>query len=680
MTKFWMCGAAIMLAAGAVWADAVVYVSPEGKDAWSGSIRNVSADASDGPAASLAGARDAVRRLRSEGEEGTIRVEFADGVYPMTEAVVFTPQDSGKPTAPVIYAAAKGVRPVFSGMITLHAFGKGENGMWVTPVPPGLRFDTLYINGRRAPRAKEPDQGQFYMAGPGEVFEELEPGTHYAKKARVRMFADPNHLTFLEGVTPEELSGIMLRVYFGWDAMMVPVEAVDIEKGSVDFTGIGIKPWNPLRRQSKFVFENIRAALDVPGEWYVDRSRPLEMLYIIPLAGEAIEKAIAEVPAGVEFIRIEGDYNAQKFVEHIRFEGLTFRGGGYPAGPEGFEPLQAAANVPAAILCDGVRMLTFAGCTFEAMDRYVLWLRDGCTRCTISGCVFEDLGAGGVRIGSPGGIKKRYERTMLNEVSDCVIRRGGRQFPAAVGVWIGESGYNRILHNEIHDLYYSGVSMGWLWGYAPSESKGNEVAYNHIYDIGHGLLSDMGAVYNLGNSEGTWIHHNVIHDVVSDHYGGWGLYCDEGSTGVLLEKNLVYRCKSGGIHQHYGKDNIFRNNIFALARETQLMRGKVQEHLSFVFERNIVYWQDGPLFNTQTWLAEDIVLRNNLYCKTGAGEIDFLGMDFEQWRKSGRDRGSITADPEFANPESGNFHIRNAKAIEQIGFEIFDVSAAGPRK
>ena len=107
-----------------------------------------------------------------------------------------------------------------------------------------------------------------------------------------------------------------------------------------------------------------------------------------------------------------------------------------------------------------------------------------------------------------------------------------------------------------------------------SHSYGNVIEYNHIHDIGRGVLSDMGAIYTLGVQPGTRIRRNLIHDIDSRGYGGWGIYTDEGSSHILIEDNIVYRTKSGGYFHHYGKNNLICNNIFAFSREHGVIRRK----------------------------------------------------------------------------------------------------------
>jgi len=110
--------------------------------------------------------------------------------------------------------------------------------------------------------------------------------------------------------------------------------------------------------------------------------------------------------------------------------------------------------------------------------------------------------------------------------------------------------YVRIVDNHISDLYYSGISLGWVWDDGPSLSHNNAVVNNVIDRYGQGIMSDMGGIYTLGRQGGTVISGNQISNGSARDYGGWGLYADQGSSGIHFERNIVSSTSHAGIFVH----------------------------------------------------------------------------------------------------------------------------------
>jgi len=242
---------------------------------------------------------------------------------------------------------------------------------------------------------------------------------------------------------------------------------------------------------------------------------------------------------------------------------------------------------------------------------------------------------------------------------------------------------NVISHNEICDLFYTGISGGWVWGYSDSVSRNNLIQKNHIHNLGQGVLSDMGGVYLLGAQSGTVVSGNLIHDVKSKRYGGWALYTDEGSGFMTLENNVCYNTSNNSYHQHYGRMNAVRNNIFAFSDMELVCITRFEQHLSIIFENNIMYTKGPNIyslsmrhFKNSTVGAEG----NVFWGKNGAPEFHSELKSIGEVQKYGMDHGSIAADPLFIDADNYDFTLDPASPALALGFVPIDISDVGPAK
>jgi len=659
-----------------------VYLAPEGQDIALGSVA--------APVATLRRALDLARAIRAAEPDRRrpIVIEAAGGTYELEEPVVLTPEDSGTVQAPTVVRAAADAKPVFSGGRRLTGWkvkGSGDAIRWTLELEEVARgawnFAQLFVNDQRRFRPRLPSggggSGWFTIAG------RADPSEQNARRGHDRFVYAPGDLR------PDwaNLGDVEVVAVHRWTMSRMRIGSLDEATHTVTFTGPtrALTEWSSFPEGNVYLVENVREALGDPGSWYLDR--PAGELSYCPLPGEEPDNARVVAPRLERLLEIRGDVAGRRFVEHVRFEGLTFAHGNWSLPPAGQSFPQAEVNVGGAVTLTGARQVTFSQVAIRQVGRYALEFGAGCRDCRVEQSELVDLGGGGVLIGTSGGPQSWGTPGRLDDpeaavsgiaVRDTTIAHGGRLHSAAVGVWIGHAAHCAIEHCDIFDFTYTGVSVGWVWGYAESPSHHNRIAFNHIHSLGFGVLSDLGGVYTLGRSPGTVVEGNLIHDVTSRKYGGWGLYTDEGSTGIVMRGNLVMRTSSAGFHQHYGRDNLIENNIFAEGRDGQLQRTRVEDHQSFRFERNIVWWNSAAPLVRGDWM-NGLATSDNCYFNA-VGPVVFPGPEDLAARQSmGQDLGSIVADPRFRDPARDDFTLAGDSPALALGFVPIDPSEAGRR-
>ena len=612
------------------------------------------------------------------------------GMYTLAKPVVFAAEDSGTAEHPVRYIAKPGERPVFRGGKAIVGWKRVEGDRWEVEIPEVKAgtwyFRQLFVNGQRRPRTKLPQDGYYKMAGGGTP-----------PKRSFKFNAGEIH--------PEwaNLNDVEVVVLQFWTDARLRIESIDAGSSTVTFTGDAFRPldWN-----KGWYVENVREGLLAPGQWYLDRGTGVLTYWAKP--GEDMEKTEVVAPVTRHWIRFEGAAASGKFIEHLAFEGLTFHctdwtlddtlGYSYPQAaidehpneplfqgwPEGDSIPQSQIEVPAGVFASGARDVVFRGCEFAHTGAWAMDWQIGCKDITIVHSHFYDLGAGGIRVGSPKIVPTDVEETSRVTITDCHLHDGDCVYLGAPAIWVGQSSGNTIAHNEINGAFQWAVSVGWNWGYLPpNRARDNRVEFNHVHDLGTSALGTHGAIYSLGVQPGTVIRNNHVHHIGG---GGSGIVLDNASIGIVVENNVVHNCEFASFMCNFNDlGNIVLNNVFALAKKSQMYRigdvpaDKTKIHQTGVFFHNIFYWNTGTLFEREDWVDYSIIMDNNLYFDATGSPVKFCAFTFDEWKAKGLDQHSLVADPLFVDPKNGDFTVKPASPAFQLGWKAIDLGEVGPR-
>ena len=680
----YMLFSAVKLPVRAAQPPHALYLSPQGDDAAAGTL--------DAPLRTLSAAKERLKTLKGAvGEGETVRVWLRGGRYELTETLCFTSDD----LPDVTFAAYENESAVISGARAVSGFSEETvNGVTVftktlDPLKDPTDFKSLFSETEQLSMPRYPEEGYFTVKKlcPEEDLWTAETTPWEFTRGQRSFYADPADLA----TDFTNYEDVQVRVLHYWHDELMYLTGFDRASGKLSLS----RPSSMLIRDiDRFYFENVFEALNAPGEWYLNRKTG--KLYYVPRAGETADSLTLYASSLERLIDIDG-------VDGIAFENIVFTQTDWTVPSSGewagdwraendIDALQAALDVKGVVTVRNASGIALTRCEFRDLGADAVKLMEGVSRSRVDSCLFRQIAATAVFVGGANGRPGDPDVTSDVTVTNNDISGYGRKFFCAIGIHITYCDGAEISHNEISDGYYTGISCGWTWGYSHHLTRNIRITDNLIYNIGQGWLSDMGGIYMLGVQPGTVLSGNVIHNVAADPgeggYGGWGIYLDEGSSRMLVEKNLVYCCGSLSFFIHYGEGNVIRNNIGALSAEGQVGVGsRAEDHATAFYYNNIFLTDRGaPVYQNMYdpghfydnanlfWDLDDgAKLR---FAKDGGNDC----INLKTAENEGFLHHDTVADPLFADPRNYDFTLAEDSPALAIRFQPWDYAEAGTVK
>lgn len=664
-------------------------------------------------------------------DDFSVRLEFvkryavllAPGTKELDSTMEISPADCGK-----VFASADQANPtVLSGGRTIKGWQVGDDGVWRVTLPEvksgKWNFSQLFVNGERRRRPCVPTEGFHFTTDNAYT---NEPGMPFCG-----FVYNPTNVAVRSDYA--NMNDIEVEVFYNWSVAKMRLAGIDLENRRVRFTsGRKLsKKHSTHARPRRWRLENVKEAFGRAGEWYLDR--PTGVLSYKPLPGETPENCHVVAPYLKQILRVVGENG--KPVKDVVFRNIRFRCSNVIVPDDGAYTVQGELDVPAALELTRAENVRFESCAVESVGGWAVAFGPGCYGNAVDSCLLQDLGAGGVKLGAPyagyttidpndpdpdrkyaeavpGFEGKAWDLTGDTRIENCRMVHGGQVFHAGMGVLAGRTFGAKILHNEIAHFDYTAISVGWDWGNKVTMAHDNEVAFNHCWDLGRRVLSDMGIVYTLGKQPGTTIHDNHLHGIDVWQYGGKGIYLDECTSHVKVFNNLVYDTRCSHSQSFTVGCEIYNNIFYCPKRGPNLLwRSKAgSDDVAMNAHHNIIVWDDeseafercNDFTATPEKLREEELRRPspaagskldyNVYWKIGSTSTNGLFrpkryagngsehpyLDFRSWQEmSGGDSHSVFADPKFENAAAFDFRLRGDSPAPKLGFKPFDYRRAG---
>jgi hypothetical protein len=648
------------------------YVATNGNDAWSGRLPEPNAGETDGPFATLVRAQNAARALRKKENRGAT-VLVRGGTHLLKQTLQFGPEDSGTQERPLVFAAYPGEQPVVSGAVKIPGpwARETDGNVWTTRPPLGnFRPEEFYVNGVRQRVARMPNEGVWKARRIGTSKRAFGFGTGKMKN------------------WPDIQSGVAVVRPYEWVDFHLRIRSVDEVNQEVTLAedcGYEVVPENGA---GEYYIENVRAALDQLGEWCFDTTTGAFAFW--PPRGDVLGEAEVLVGRLPVLVSLDGNAAQDRWVEHIRFSGLTFR---YSGRYERWRHYQGTA-----LRLRGARSCGIVGCRFEDLGGSGIVLWKECRESEIFGNEFTRTGDTPVVISDY--LSEGPAMSYGNVVENNYIHHCGTVRKSIAGIELSMTGGNRIAHNLIHDMPYLGIRLSgtrteyWSPKNAPSlappyteekikpfiPSLKNVIEKNHIHHVMQ-ELHDGGGIYFWGvMGEGAnIIRGNLVHHVGQGRRTSVGIYLDDNCDDVLVHDNIVYSANFG-LHLHGAPRNFLENNVFAYSQFVDISVQPEKYNLqpmNSVLRRNIFYRSLGRVFLDTSWAAWEKQpigeMNHNLYWR--GGQAIPLG----QGNFEGFDKDSVVADPLFVDPERGAFRLRENSPAFDLGIKAISMEQVGPQ-
>lgn len=535
-----------------------------------------------------------MRRLNVAGIEKGIYIIISGGTYNLYEPIYVRPEDSGTEHSPTIITSAKDEKVVISGGVDVLNWKKSGN-LWVADSPDfngrPVDFRQIWVDDIKAVRARDVDD-----------FENMNRIIGNDPENQILWVPTKAVKPILKAPYPEMVLHEM------WCVANLRIKSIEVhgDSSAVRFHNPESKiqfehPWpSPMTtpgRESAFYLTNAKELLDKPGEWFHDIKT--RKIYYYPLPGQRINESKVTIPVVETLLELEGTLDRP--VKNITFRDINFNYTTWMRPSEkGHVPLQAGmflkeayrlspqmerasgnhkldnqdwlGRPSAAVSLSGTKDINFEGCRFEHLASTALdyeWGNDG---GVVKGCLFRDIAGNGLVVGSfspsahethfPYNPTDKRELCSGQTISNNLFIDITNEDWGCVAICAGYVDNINIEHNEIREVSYTGISLGWGWNRDVVGMKNNRVYANNISKYAKHMY-DVAGIYTLGAQPGSVISENYVHNIYTPSYvhdpeHWFYLYTDEGSSYIEVKDNW---CESEKFLQNAnGPGNSWINN------------------------------------------------------------------------------------------------------------------------